>query len=183
MRLEIQSDNPSFHPITEPGRNDDVPSLIFPLDEQSVIGCAGCHNSSDAVSVGGTGPEGPHGSDFAPLLARNYSVIDFTQESEFAYALCYACHSRDSILADESFAEHDKHIRGADTPCNACHDPHGISSTQGNSINNSHLINFDTSIVFPNSSALMQFVDNGDRAGSCDLQCHGVEHDNFDYQP
>ena len=31
MRLLIQPDNPSFHPITAPGVNDSVPSLIFPL--------------------------------------------------------------------------------------------------------------------------------------------------------
>ena len=183
MRLKIQSDNPSFHPITEPGRNDDVPSLIFPLNEQAVIGCAGCHNSSSAASVGGTGPEGPHGSEYKPLLARNYSVLDNTPESEFAYALCYGCHSRNSILDNESFAGHRKHVESEETPCNACHEPHGVSVTQGNSMNNSHLINFDTSIVSPNSSALLQFVDNGDKAGSCDLLCHGKEHNNLEYQP
>ena len=183
MRLKIQPDNPSFHPIAAPGRSDDVPSLIFPLTEQAVIGCGDCHNSSAAVSVGGDGPEGPHGSAFEPLLVRNYSRLDNTPESAAAYALCYSCHSRDSILNDESFAEHDKHVRGESTPCNACHDAHGISSTQGNATNNSHLINFDTSIVFPNSNSLLQFVDNGNRAGSCDLMCHGEEHNNFEYQP
>jgi hypothetical protein len=103
-------------------------------------------------------------------------------ESASAYALCYGCHSRDSILDDESFPEHSKHVESERTPCSACHDPHGISSTQGNSQNNSHLINFDTSIVSPNSNSLLQFVDNGDRAGSCDLLCHDKEHNNLDYQ-
>ena len=111
------------------------------------------------------------------------SVLDNTPESEFAYALCYGCHSRNSILDDESFAEHRKHVESEETPCNACHEPHGVSVTQGNSMNNSHLINFDTSIVSPNSSALLQFVDNGDKAGSCDLLCHGKEHNNLEYQP
>lgn len=108
-------------------------------------------------------------------------TIDNTPESAFNYALCYACHSRDSILADESFPEHDKHIRGENTPCNACHDPHGISATQGNDTNNSHLINFDVSIVSPNSNGQLDFVDEGDRAGSCNLSCHGEDHDNFNY--
>ena len=181
MRLKIQSDNPSFHPITEPGRNDDVPSLIFPLSEQSVIGCAGCHNSSSAASVGGTGPEGPHGSEYAPLLARNYSVLDNTTESDFAYALCYGCHSRDSILNNESFKHHDKHVTGQDVPCNACHDPHGVSSTQGNEINNSHLINFDTSIVSPNSNNQLLFEDTGLQSGTCNLLCHGDNHVDVEY--
>ena len=183
MRLKIQPDNPSFHPIAEPGNNGDVPSLIFPMTEQSIISCGDCHNSSNAQSVGGNGPEGPHGSAFAPLLARNYVTLDNTPESASAYALCYSCHSRDNILADQSFAQHRKHIVEEETPCNACHDPHGISNTQGNASNNSHLINFDTSIVLPNSESLLQFVDNGEKAGSCDLMCHGKEHNNFEYQP
>lgn len=183
MRLLIHPDNPSFHPIVEPGKNTSVPSLIFPITEQSVIGCNGCHNSNDAVSAGGQGPEGPHGSAFAPLLVRNYVTLDNTPESAAAYALCYGCHSRDSILSDESFAEHRTHVEDEQTPCNACHDPHGISNTQGTATNNAHLINFDTSIVFPNSRSLLQFSDNGERKGSCDLMCHGEEHDNFEYQP
>jgi predicted CXXCH cytochrome family protein len=183
IRLKIQPDNPSFHPVASTGRNLDVPSLIDPWNEQSIVTCIDCHNSDEAVSAGGTGPEGPHGSSFEPILVRNYQTLDNTIESASSYALCYECHSRDSILNDESFEGHGKHIRDEETPCNACHDPHGISSTQGNEVNNSHLINFDTSIVFPNSNSLLRFVDNGDRAGSCDLLCHGKEHDNFDYQP
>lgn len=182
IRLKIQPNNPSFHPIAEPGQNPDVPSLIFPLTEVSIVSCGGCHNSSFAASVGGTGPEGPHGSEYAPLLVRNYVTMDNTVEGASAYALCYGCHSRGSILNDESFPAHSQHIESENTPCNACHDPHGISATQGNEMNNSHLINFDTSIVFPNSSSSLQFVDNGDRAGSCDLLCHGREHNNLDYQ-
>lgn len=181
MRLKIQPGNPSFHPIAGIGRNPNVPSLINPLTEQSIIGCTDCHNSNSAGSVGSSGPEGPHGSTFEPILARNYVTVDNTAESASNYALCYSCHSRDSILGDNSFKEHDKHVRGADTPCNACHDPHGVSSTQGNSTNNSNLINFDTSIVSPNGNGQLQFVDEGNQAGSCDLLCHGEDHDNFNY--
>ena len=181
MRLKIQLDNPSFHPVAGLGRNADVPSLITPWTETSIVGCTDCHNSNSAVSSGGAGPEGPHGSVFEPILVRNYLTLDNTPESASNYALCYGCHSRDSILNDESFREHDKHIRGADTPCNACHDPHGISSTQGNLTNNSHLINFDTRIVSPNSNGQLNFIDQGDRTGSCNLLCHGEDHDNFNY--
>jgi predicted CXXCH cytochrome family protein len=181
VRLEIQLNNPSFHPVAGPGRNANVPSLISPLTEQSVIGCTSCHNSNLAASAGGTGPEGPHGSAYAPLLVRNYATLDNSPESAANYALCYGCHSRNSILGDQSFERHDKHIRDEETPCNVCHDPHGISSTQGNGTNNSHLINFDTSIVFPNGNGLLRFVDTGTNTGSCDLLCHGEDHDNFDY--
>ena len=181
MRLKIQPDNPSFHPVAAIGRNNDVPSLISPLTEQSTINCIDCHNSNQARSVGGTGPEGPHGSAFGPILARNYVTVDNSPESPSNYALCYNCHSRDSILGDESFAEHDKHIREENTPCNICHDPHGVSATQGNLTNNTHLINFDTSVVSASSNGLLRFVDQGSRTGSCDLLCHGEDHDNFNY--
>jgi predicted CXXCH cytochrome family protein len=181
LRLRIQPNSPSFHPIAGVGRNSNVPSLISPLNEQSIIGCVDCHNSSQARSAGGSGPEGPHGSAFEPILVRNYETLDNTPESDSNYALCYSCHSRDSILNDESFPEHDKHIRGEDTPCNVCHDPHGITITQGNTTNNSHLINFDTEIVLPNQNGQLRFVDQGDQAGSCDLLCHGEDHDNFSY--
>jgi len=181
MRLKIQPNNPSFHPIVAPGRNSNVPSLISPLTEQSIIGCTDCHNSSSAVSAGGAGPEGPHGSSFDPILVRNYSTLDNTFESASSYALCYECHSRNSILNDESFKYHDKHIRDEETPCNVCHAPHGISATQGNSTNNSHLINFDTSIVFPNKNGQRRFIDNGQNSGSCDLLCHDKDHEDKDY--
>jgi predicted CXXCH cytochrome family protein len=181
IRLKIQIDNPSFHPIAGVGQNPDVPSLLDPLTEQSILSCIDCHNSSEAMSAGGAGPEGPHGSAFEPILVRKYLTMDSTTESAANYALCYGCHSRDSILADESFPAHDKHIRGEDTPCSICHDPHGISSTQGNATNNTHLINFDISVVSPNQNGLLRFVDAGDRTGSCDLLCHGKDHDNIQY--
>ncbi|MDH3439795.1 MAG: cytochrome C, partial [Gammaproteobacteria bacterium] len=66
-------------------------------------------------------------------------------------------------------------------PCSACHDPHGISITQGSSDNNSHLINFDTSIVFPNSSGELRFEDRGSQTGACFLACHNSDHDDLSY--
>jgi predicted CXXCH cytochrome family protein len=181
IRLKIQLNSPSYHPIASVGRNPDVPSLITPLTEQSIISCVDCHNSSSAVSVGGDGPEGPHGSAYQPILSRSYVTMDNTLESASNYSLCYSCHSRDSILSNESFPTHELHVNDENTPCNACHDPHGISATQGNTTNNSHLINFDTSIVSLNGNGLRRFVDKGDRAGSCDLLCHSEDHNGFEY--
>jgi predicted CXXCH cytochrome family protein len=173
VRMEIQQGNPSFHPIAGPGRNQDVPSLIDPLTPQSIMDCVDCHNSD--VAVGG-GASGPHGSSFEPILAMNYTTTDNTPESPSAYALCYSCHSRDSILNDESFAEHDKHISGEETPCSICHDAHGVSAVQGNPMNNTHLINFDTTVVEPNSQGILRFDDQGRYSGSCDLLCHEKDH-------
>jgi len=180
-RLEFDTANPSYHPVEDPGQNRNVPSLIQPLTVNSVIYCTDCHNNNDAAS-GGNAPEGPHGSLYRPLLERNYATADQTPESALNYALCYKCHNRTSILNDDSFAEHDKHIRGENTPCAACHDPHGISVSRGNSINNSNLINFDRTIVFPNQFAEPEFTDTGLFQGSCDLVCHTERHDNEAYQ-
>jgi predicted CXXCH cytochrome family protein len=170
-RLEFDPSNPSYHPVEVAGINPNVPSLLPPYTTSSIIYCTDCHNNDNS-----TGPAGPHGSYNQYLLEANYSTNDFTSESTFSYALCYNCHDRNSIIGDASFSEHSKHIVENNTPCSACHDPHGISSTQGNPINNSHLINFDVTIVFPSDQGALRFDDLGTFSGSCSLKCHGRNH-------
>lgn len=181
-RFEFDLANPSYHPVEGIGNNPDVPSLIPPLSESSIIYCTDCHNSDTSAASGGSGPSGPHGSMYPHILERNYTTRDNTEESPFEYALCYKCHDRDSILQNQSFSKHAEHVRGKKgTPCSACHDPHGVSASQGNAFNNSHLINFDRNIVSPNSRGLMMFEDLGARMGQCYLSCHGEDHDPEDY--
>jgi hypothetical protein len=170
-RLEYNLGNPSYHPVAGVGQNVDVPSLISPLTENSIIYCTDCHASNGAGA-----PAGPHGSDFQSILTMRYETADFTAESVENYALCYSCHSRTSILDDESFSYHHEHIVEQNTPCNACHDPHGISSSQGTTTNNTHLINFDTDIVRTSGMAVIRFVDTGNHHGYCQLRCHGRGH-------
>ncbi len=170
-RLEFNLANPSFHPVESRGVNLEVPSLLSPYTVNSLIYCTDCHNNDDPL-----GPKGPHGSSFEYLLERNYITLDFTDENPSTYALCYKCHSRQSILGNQSFPKHQEHIQDEKTPCSACHDPHGISNTQGNPVNNSHLINFDLNIVSPDSRGKLQYVDRGRFAGHCFLNCHGKEH-------
>ncbi len=181
VRLEFDPSNPSFHPVEAAGTNANVPSLIPPWTTASRVTCTDCHASEDSPAFGGNGAAGPHGSIFSPLLGARYETADRTQESAAAYALCYKCHSRDSILSDRSFKRHREHIVEERAPCSACHDPHGISSAQGNSTNHSHLINFDVSIVTPGSSNRLEFVDRGTFRGSCTLRCHGESHSDEDY--
>lgn len=183
-RLEFQPSNPSFHPVAGPRRNNDVVSLIPPQRVGSMVTCVDCHNSDNSRFAGGTGASGPHGSLFEPLLVRNYETDDFTVESANAYALCYGCHSRDSILNDESFSRHRRHIVDIRTPCSACHDAHGIYRGQGNATNHSNLINFDLSIVSPADTPTgrrLEYIDTGRLSGSCTLTCHGVAHIDFPY--
>ena len=178
-RLEFDISNPSFHPIEAAGNNPDVPSLLSPYTTGSIITCWDCHNNDDGPGAGGSGPNGPHGSRNDFLLERNYNMIDRTAESPTEYALCYKCHDRDSILNDDSFKEHDRHIRR--TPCSVCHDPHGISSAQGNATNNSHLINFDLTVVQPNNNGELRFEDTGLFSGRCYMRCHNNNHSPREY--
>lgn len=180
-RLEFDLANPSFHPVEGIGNNPDVPSLIPPYSETSIIYCTDCHNSDSSTASGGPGPDGPHGSMYSPILEQNYTTSDNTGESSFEYALCYKCHDREIILSGESFDEHGSHVSGKDAPCSSCHDPHGVSATQGNLFNNSNLINFDLNIVAPNSRGLLMFEDLGGFRGQCYLSCHGKDHDPENY--
>lgn len=173
-RLEFSSGAISFHPVEVPGKNPDVPSLLPGWTTASLVSCSDCHGSDESLAFG---PKGVHGSVYAPLLVANYTTDDYTTESPEAYALCYICHDRNSILADQSFSAHREHIVDQRTPCSACHDAHGISQVQGTSTGNTHLINFSTRIVFPLSGqAQPVYQDNMMGQGACFLNCHNVDH-------
>lgn len=183
-RAEFQPTNPSFHPVIGPRSNPDVVSLRPPWRNGAIMRCTDCHNSDTADSSSGFGARGPHGSIYRPLLIANYETGAFVTESPQAYALCYRCHERQSILSDQSFSLHSLHVVRGRASCSACHDAHGISRTQGNSRNHSNLINFDRSQVQPAGGALgnrIEFIDTGRYSGSCTLVCHGVTHVRFEY--
>jgi predicted CXXCH cytochrome family protein len=176
VRMEFDPSNPSHHAVAGPGVNPDVPSLLPPYGTNSLLSCLDCHNAS-----GGTGQNGPHGSDFDHLLERNYELRDNLPESAANYALCYKCHNRNSILGNQSFRDHKKHIVDERTSCAVCHDPHGISGSQGSPFNNSHLINFDVAVVQPDRQGRLYFEDLGRFRGQCFLRCHGEEHSPEEY--
>jgi predicted CXXCH cytochrome family protein len=171
---EFSRNNPSFHPVEARGRNNNVPSLNQDYKSTSLIYCTDCHGSDSKNK----GVSGPHGSRYSPMLVRNYTTADKTGESPVAYALCYGCHTRTSILGNQSFGEHNGHITTEKAPCSACHDPHGVSSTQVSGASGTHLINFDRDIVKPSTTTKRgpTFVDKGTFRGTCTLNCHGEEH-------
>jgi predicted CXXCH cytochrome family protein len=166
---EFDVSNSSYHPVQGRGRNSNVPSLILPLTEESIINCTECHNSDNP-----SGPNGPHGSMYAPILVRNFNREDDSVESEFQYSLCYGCHARSSILGDQSFPLHSDHIVEERASCHACHNAHGSPF-------NKHLIFFDDEIVSPSSSGRLEFVDLGEQSGQCYLTCHGKDHNPLAY--
>jgi hypothetical protein len=182
IRLEFSPTAVSFHPVAAAGRGHDVPSLVPGLTTASLIYCTDCHNSDTGRKAGGTGANGPHGSNIPPLLVANYDTIDGTSESSRAYALCYRCHERSNILSNFSFSQHRDHVVNDRTPCSVCHDAHGISSVQGNVTDNKHLINFDTAVVFPDPiTKKLEYQSASPRSGKCYLLCHGKDHSGTKY--
>ena len=174
VRLQFSTGNQSFHPLEMPGRNLNVPSLLVPWLNTSLTACTDCHNSDSGPNAGGNGANGPHGSIYAPILERNLSTQDFLMESPFAYALCYKCHNRTSILANQSFSTHRLHIVDKQTACTTCHDSHGVA-------NNAHLINFNTTYVTPSSNGRLEYLSTGNYKGVCSLTCHGKDHKDLAY--
>jgi len=184
MRLMFDPGNPSYHPIEAPGRNATVPSLIAPWTATSVMYCTDCHDNDQGpkAPTPGSGPAGPHGSSFKHLLAGRYDMDNSsTSESAAAYALCYKCHNRTIVLSSTSFRGHSLHISSVNASCSICHDPHGISSTQGNITNNKFLINFDKRFVTPASGGILRFEDLGAGRVRCYLVCHGKSHNPESY--
>ncbi len=173
--------NPSFHPLEGVGRNPNVPSLLAPWTTASTVRCSDCLNNDAGPGAGGVGPAGPHGSRYDFILERNYTTSDPSAESATAYALCYKCHDRASILADQSFGAHARHVVTDQTACAVCHAPHGIDAAQGNSTNNSNLIDFDSRVVTRNAKGLLQYTSAGVFHGTCSLACHGHDHDQSSY--
>lgn len=184
-RRAFAQTNPSYHPVIAMGKERNVPSIPSTFEptitNSSIIYCTDCHRDDEG------GARGPHGSEFVPILRERYETADNTPENYQNYALCYRCHSRESILRDDSFGKnslgkggHSGHL-AAGAPCSACHDPHGINDT-GQSGSHTHLINFDTRIVLPASgNPWPVFMDRGIFSGSCSLICHGKVHDNESY--
>jgi len=182
-RIEFSLNNPSYHPVEGEGKSATVISLVRPYKEKkvaaadvSVITCSDCHGNDDI-----DGPKGVHGSMNRFILKDNFEASDNISESAYAYALCYRCHSRTSILANESFRYHALHIQGrsitqAGTSCFTCHNSHG-------SVDAKYLIRFNPSVVSPNSNGLLKFVEKGNAkfSGECFLKCHGVNHNPKSY--
>jgi predicted CXXCH cytochrome family protein len=177
IRRQLLPTAASAHPIAFPAApSAETPSLTPQARTRVMIGCQDCHNNPDARQLGGAAPNGPHSSRFPYILSSQYDTADFSMESAQAYALCYQCHDRNSILGNQSFSLHSQHIVSGRSPCSACHAPHGVN---GSRRSHDHLMNFDISIV----GGQRLYIDTGMFTGSCTLTCHGVNHVNFTYGP
>ncbi len=183
LRLDFATSNPSYHPVAGIGASTNVPSLLETYSETSIIKCTDCHNNDVLDSTA----RGPHGSIYEPILERQYVTVDGTPESLTVYAMCYKCHDRNIILSNDSFIRHQKHISGMgkngplNTPCNVCHDPHGVRPDGNGNHSGVRLLNFDKDVVQPNTSGLLYHESTGDFQGACYLSCHGKNHNPCTY--
>lgn len=163
------------------------------LGSGTSIYCTDCHSNDQARKSLGSGPNGPHGSTWNHLLERRYDLevppavpgdnapgVTYVSGINGTAGVCYKCHDIDnSIIQDQSFGKHHRHIIGEPTSCSTCHDPHGIHG--GNATNNYNLVNFDVSIVGPNRNGELRFVRTGTFQGECYLNCHGTSHNPKSY--
>lgn len=183
LRLKMDASAISFHPVEISGKNNNVPSLLPAYTVNSIIYCTDCHGSETSKRAGGSGANGPHGSSYRPLLIAQYLTANNTGYSTAAYALCFKCHDSTKVVSETGpFRYHKLHIVDVRTPCSACHDGHGISSAQGTTVKNFALINFDTSIVFPETtSKRREYNHTSTNHGKCYLNCHGKNHNGWSY--
>ena len=172
-RLEFATTNPSHHAVAGPGRSSNVPSLIAPWTTASILKCSDCHNNNAGPGAGGTGPKGPHGSTNPKLLERPHALTSAPTAGD----ICYKCHSQ-SLVTGKSPHNRSEHLRYG---CKACHDPHGISSTQGTAQYNSRLINLSTTDNTPvgTGATAKLYVDTVAR--KCYMVCHGENHNGRSY--
>ena len=153
--------------------------------------CTDCHNSDDNREFGGSGANGPHGSQHDHILERRYECsqvatgagpgstilnpqpVVLDPGANGPYALCAKCHDLANILSNASFAKHSIHI-SAGFSCSVCHTAHGVgTSTAG--IPGQRLVSFDIAVVGEND-ALMTPISYNRNNGTCTLKCHNYNH-------
>jgi predicted CXXCH cytochrome family protein len=173
-RLEFNPGNTSYHPVMAVGKNPSSPSLILPWTAGSIMYCTDCHNNDQGPNAPGTGPNGPHGSAYTPILERRLLLTDNTAYNQANFALCYKCH-RSTVVNSESATSwryHRLHIQEERTACTTCHDSHGSPRP--------HLINFNTTYVTP-YNGVINYTSTGVNHGTCTLRCHGEAHNAESY--
>lgn len=175
--------NPSFHPVVGDRRGTGASLLSQYRAEMVRIACSDCHNSDQSRKAGGSGPNGPHGSQYEHLLMARYSMPPAGTPIQDVYSpalydLCFRCHAESYIMGGTSgfvnrgTNEHAAHVKVRGIPCFVCHDPHGVPLQDGATpINNAALINFDRSYTV-GAQVVVPVYSRSGTGGSCTVNCH-----------
>jgi len=189
----INPNNLSYHPLAAVGRNAGIPVASFtsPWSATSTMGCSDCHTKGPAAG----GAEGPHGSTHMHILKRPVRLQENTHYLDPSWGkaighdpneLCFQCHRWQTYVEKEAdpatntgFRDggdnlHTKHLgdmaRGV--TCYTCHDVHGT--------NKQHLINFNLAYVTAPAGSQGAYTHSAS-GGSCNLTCHGENHNPLAY--
>ncbi len=189
MRRFDSLNTTSYHPVTAQRRGNGASLLGSYRTDMQRVYCSDCHNSDQSSkATGGTGSNGPHGSQYEHILIAGYDMpVPVTQSPTYQpvfdfnnrYALCFRCHDSNYVMGSSSgfynsatsTAEHTKHVQERGIPCFACHDPHGVTGMPATV--SSHLINFSKdyaySLALPNPTYIPTAT-----GGSCTVVCHST---------
>jgi predicted CXXCH cytochrome family protein len=209
--LTATSSHPVMHGGTSPWPQPSLLNYMLNLDgttnstrtlgatQGDSIFCTDCHNADDNREFGGSGPSGPHGSQYSHLLERRYEFSQVAAgagpgtpiqnlypspslsaggPSQGPYALCGKCHDLANILSDASFGSggggggHFTHVSQVGASCSVCHTAHGMGSVTAG-ITGERLVNFDLKVVAPNGSLPVSY---NHATNTCSLVCHGHAH-------
>jgi predicted CXXCH cytochrome family protein len=143
-----------------------------PLTTTTILYCTDCHNSDQARSSNGTGPNGPHGSIYPHLLQLNLFQDALGGGGgggggSTAGALCNKCHNLTTVRNESPHGDHNG------VGCTTCHDPHGVIG--GSSSANRAMMNFDTGVAAKSTTYFGYFYGVNNRKG-CYTTCHGHNH-------
>ena len=201
VRTQLDASNKSSHPVTH-DRSSLLPqpsllASMLKLDGVTPgrsmgtrIFCTDCHNADDAREVGGSGPNGPHGSKWTHILERRYEIAqapapgalitnlfpspDLTVNGPFA--LCQKCHDLNIVVSNASTFDHIRHVQKDGFSCSVCHAPHGVDNSNP-SLSGQRLVNFDVNVVAP-FKGVTAF---NQAAQTCTLTCHNHNHNDKGY--
>jgi hypothetical protein len=208
--VTARSSHPVMHDSKSPLSQPSLLKFMWNLDGRTQgrpittrILCTDCHNSDDNREFGGTGANGPHGSQFSHILERRYefsqvapglppaagpgsaiqnllpAILD--PAAEGPYSLCAKCHDLSNIVSNASFTKHSVHIN-AGFSCSVCHTAHGMGATSS-SVSGERMVNFDLKVVAENATASSPVssyfrspISYNRGTNTCTLQCHNFNH-------
>lgn len=148
-----------------------------PLTTSTRLYCTDCHNSDQARSSNGTGPNGPHGSIYPHLLQLNLYQDPVGGGGggglgSTGAALCGKCHNLTTVRGISPHGDNHSNVA-----CTTCHDPHGVIG--GTPAANRAMMNFDTGVA-AKATTYYGFYYTGAQKG-CYTNCHGENHNPHTY--